>query len=127
MAPKTMMGQVCEYVLSHPNWEKAFPGFSRRDVIGKLVANQISGGIAMAVLDNVVRGVVLFAPKEDHLLIEHILGDRGMVRWGLMMWRQEYPNLPVRFERIHKNGTKKYQLEFLNTVNIQTAMIPIYK
>jgi len=122
---KTIMGKLCEFILSHPQWEKAFPGFSRRDVIVKLVERQISGGLAMAMSDNVVRGIVIFNVQEHRLLIEHIIGDRGMVRWGLMMWRNEYPNLPIEFERIHRGGTRKYRMEFMNTVNIQTVMLSI--
>ena len=119
-----MMGQICEFVLSNPQWTKAFHGFTKRDVIVKLVERRISGGISMATVEGHIRGIVIFDDRGDHLHIEHILGDRGMMRWALMMWRQEYPNKPVEFERVHRGKVQRYRLEFLNTVNVQTVKLP---
>lgn len=99
-----MPARLCDYILKHPHWERAFPDSSRGDVIYTVLLH-LKAGSVRGLIDPRARllGVLLFMADKtrQELHINHLLTEPHIkaLDWAAQLWEAEYPGWPVKMIR----------------------------
>ena len=99
---------VGKFILTHPQWQRAFVNFEPKDIINVLLRHMKSGTIKVSYNEqDEINGVLLYTVNHIDGIVEvpHLIGTgSGVVQGAIEAWRQEYPEYAVT---VMRRGVKR--------------------